>query len=205
MQERQRIRMDLHDGVMQSLYGIGLLLDDVAERVEEEPTYAKMQLGHAVGRLNSAIADLRGYVVGLRPLQASDRPLAESLAELAKETRANALIEVELHVSADAASRLDRARREAVYYVAADALGNVARHARARHATVTLGTREDRAVVLEVADDGIGFDTAKSDAGHGLHNMRERAFAVGGTLDVSSSSGGGVRVRLALPSAGEKE
>jgi len=143
-------------------------------------------------------------VVGLRPLQASDRPLAESLAELAKETRANALIEVDLNVSPDAAARLDRARREAVYYVAADALGNVARHAHARHATMTLGAQGDR-VVLEVADDGIGFDTAKSDVGHGLHNMRERAFAVGGTLDLSASAGGGVRVRLALPSAREKE
>jgi signal transduction histidine kinase len=197
-EERHRIRMDLHDGVMQSLYGVGLLLEDVAERVGEEPAYAKSQLGRAVDRLNAAIADLRGYVLGLRPVEASDQPLAESLALLADQARSNALIDVAVDVSAEAAERLDRSRREAAYYIAADALGNIARHARARHASVSLQSR-DGAVVLQITDDGVGFDDAASAAGHGLHNMRQRAFAVGGTLDVTSVPGSGSRIRLELP------
>jgi signal transduction histidine kinase len=203
--ERHRIRMDLHDGVMQSLYGLGLLLEDVADRVGDEPDYAKSQLGRAVDRLNAAIADLRGYVVGLGAVQASDKPLTESLALLADQARSSARIDVELDVSPEAARRLSGIRREAAYYIAADALGNIARHARARHATVTL-RGADGNVVLDITDDGVGFDDAASATGHGLHNMRQRAFAVGGTLDVTSVPGTGSRVRLELPAnAGARE
>ncbi len=204
LEERERIRMDLHDGVMQALYGVGLLLEDVAYRLIEEPEHAKSQLGHAVDRLNAAIADLRGYVLGLRPIQASDQPLTESLALLADQARSNALIEVDVDVSPDAAARLDRARREAAYYIAADALGNVARHARARRASVRLFASDGR-VVLQIADDGVGFDFTSSTLGHGLHNMRQRAFAVGATLDVHSAPGAGARVRLELPAALEEK
>ncbi len=198
LEERQRIRMDLHDGVMQSLYGVSLLLEDVADRVADEPEHARVQLQRSVDRLNAAIADLRGYVLGLRPVQASDQPLTESLALLADQARSNALLDVEVDIAPDAATTLDRPRREAAYYIAADALGNVARHARARHASVQL-YRRDGSVVLEISDDGVGFDLAQSPSGHGLHNMRERAFAVGGTLDLRSAPGAGTRVRLELP------
>jgi signal transduction histidine kinase len=200
LEERHRIRMDLHDGVMQSLYGIGLLIEDVAERLQEEPEHSKAQLGRAVDRLNAAIADLRGYVLGLRPVQASDQPLSESLALLAEQARSNALIDVDVDIASDAAARLDRARREAAYYIAADALGNIARHARARHASVHL-FGNDGTVVLQITDDGVGFDFETSTTGHGLHNMRERAFAVGATLQVHSTPGAGARVRLELPAA----
>ena len=203
LEERQRIRMDLHDGVMQSLYGVGLLLEDVADRVGEEPEYAKTQLGRAVDRLNAAIADLRGYVLGLRPVQASDQPLAQSLALLADQARSNALIDVDVDVSSIAASSLDHARREAAYYIAADALGNIARHARARHASVAL-FENDGTVVLQITDDGVGFADDPNAAGHGLHNMRQRAFAVGGTLHIESQPGSGARVRLTLPKKAEE-
>lgn len=204
LEERQRIRMDLHDGVMQSLYGVGLLLEDVAERVATEPAKAKVQLWRSVDRLNAAIADLRGYVLGLRQVQASDQPLTESLPLLAEQARSNALIDIDVHVSPDAARRLDQPRREAAYYIAADALGNIARHARARHASVRLSD-ENGTVVLQIADDGVGFDFEASTTGHGLHNMRERAFAVGGTLRVESQPGRGARVRLELPALEERD
>jgi len=198
LEERQRIRMDLHDGVMQSLYGVGLLLEDVAERVDMDPAHAKEQLWHSIDRLNAAIADLRGYVLGLRQVQASDQPLTESLPLLADQARSNALIDVDVQISPDAARALDRPRREAAYYIAADALGNIARHARARHASVQLFD-ENGSVILLIADDGVGFDFEESTTGHGLHNMRERAFAVGGTLRVESQPGRGARVRFELP------
>jgi len=202
LEERNRIRMDLHDGVMQSLYGVGLLLEDVADRLADEPEHARAQLVRSVDRLNAAIADLRGYVLGLRPISASDHPLEESLALLAEQARSNALIDVQLDVAPGSASELDRVRREAAYYIAADALGNIARHARARHAWVQLFA-DDGKVVLEIADDGVGFKLDPNVAGHGLHNMRERAFQVGGTLEIESTPGRGARVRLELPAAPE--
>ncbi len=203
LEERQRIRMDLHDGVMQSLYGVGLLLEDIADRVDSEPARAKDQLWRSIDRLNAAIADLRGYVLGLRQVQASDQPLTESLPLLAEQARSNALIDVDVQVSPEAARRLDQPRREAAYYIAADALGNIARHARARRAWVRLFD-ENGSVVLQIADDGVGFDFEATTTGHGLHNMRERAFAVGGTLRVESQPGRGARVRLELPELEER-
>ena len=200
LEERNRIRMDLHDGVMQSLYGVGLLLEDVAERVAEEPELAKTQLLRSVDRLNAAIADLRGYVLGLKPIQAGEQPLSESLRLLAEQAASNALLEVSVSVDAAVAASLGGATREAAYYVAADALGNVARHARARHATVRLYA-SDETVVLEIADDGVGFQLNAAGTGHGVDNMRERAAAVGATLAVETGPGRGTRVRLELPAA----
>jgi signal transduction histidine kinase len=141
---------------------------------------------------------LRSYVLGLRPVRGSDRPLTESLATLAEQARSNALLEVEVAVSDDAAETLDRAAREATFYIAADALGNVARHARAQRASLRLFLR-DSYVVLEVTDNGVGFDYAHATEGHGLRNMRERAFAVGGQLHVEAAPGSGSRLRFEVP------
>ena len=198
LEERNRIRMDLHDGVMQSLYGVGLLLEDAAERMHEEPEQSKRQLWRSIDRLNAAIADLRGYVIGLRPIEAANQPLGQSLAMLAEQARSNALLDVEVDINEGVPEQLDRPRSEAAYYIAADALGNIARHARARHASLRF-YEDEGAIVLEVSDDGVGFDYESATSGHGLGNMRERAFAVGGTLRVESRPGHGARVRLELP------
>jgi signal transduction histidine kinase len=198
LEERHRIGMDLHDGAIQSLYAISLQLEDAAARNEREPAAAREVLLRAVDRLNAAIADLRSYVLGLRPIRGSDRPLTESLPTLAEQARTNALLDVDVRVSDEAARALDGPRREAAFYIAADAMGNVARHARAQRAQLRL-TLQDSRVVLEVADDGVGFDYARATEGHGLRNMRERAFAVGGQLHVETAPGRGSRLRFEIP------
>lgn len=198
LEERHRIGMDLHDGAIQSLYGLGLLLEGAAERIERDPAAAREVIVRGVDRLNAAIADLRSYVLGLRPVRGSDRPLTESLPTLAEQARSNALLEVEVTVSDEAAESLDRAAREATFYIAADALGNVARHARAQRASLRLFVR-DFHVVLEVTDNGVGFDYAHATEGHGLRNMRERAFAVGGQFHVDAAPGTGSRLRFEVP------
>ena len=202
LEERHRIGMDLHDGAIQSLYGLGLLIEDAAERVEAAPAEAKTQLGKAVDRLNAAIADLRNYVLGLRPIRGSDRPLHESLPTLASQIGTNALLRVDVSVDPAAESSLDQAAREAVFYVAADALGNVARHARARHAGLSLRL-DGGTVVLEVVDDGVGYDTASAVSGFGLRNIRERAFQAGARLDVTSTPGAGTRLVMRIPARTE--
>ncbi|MEK6227186.1 MAG: GAF domain-containing sensor histidine kinase [Chloroflexota bacterium] len=197
-EERHRIGMDLHDGVIQSLYGVSLQLEDAGERLVAEPDAARKVLDRAVDRLNASIADLRNYVLDLGPVRGSDRPLTESLPTLAAQARTNALLDVDVLVSPEAAAALDGVGREAIFFIAADALGNVQRHARARRASVRLFL-EEPSVVLEVADDGVGFDHERAVDGHGLHNMRERAFSAGGRLSVQTSPGGGSRVRFEMP------
>lgn len=198
LEERHRIGMDLHDGAIQSLYGLGLLLEGAADQIEREPVEARAVLIRAVDRLNGAIADLRGYVLGLRPIRGSDRPLAESLPTLAQQTATNALLDVDVHIDPEAESGLDRATREAIFYVAADALGNVARHARARRVVLAL-RRENEAVVLDIQDDGVGFEVDGAVGGLGLRNMRERAFNAGARLDLESHPGSGTRLLLRIP------
>ena len=197
LEERHRIGMDLHDGAIQSLYGLGLLIEDASARIDGSPQEAKTQLGRAVDRLNAAIADLRGYVLGLRPIHGSDGLLRGSLSSLAQHIAINALLEVDVRIDVEAEDRLDAGAREAIFYVAADALGNVARHARARHVTLSLRA-EDGAVVLEIADDGVGFEPDGAVAGLGLRNMRERAFNIGARLDVESRPGAGTRLVLRM-------
>jgi signal transduction histidine kinase len=204
LEERHRIGMDLHDGAIQSLYGLGLMLEDAAERLAKEPAASREVVLRAVDRLNAAIADLRSYVLGLRPIRGSDRPLTESLPTLADQARSNALLDVDVAVADAASGALDSAGREAIFYIAADALGNVARHARAQRASLRLFL-DDSKVVLEVADNGVGFDYARATEGHGLRNMRERAFAVGGQLLVDAAPGGGSRLRFEIPVRSEVE
>src|SRR3989442_15707314 len=95
LEERQRIGMELHDGAIQSLYGVGLLLEDAAVRLETEPEEAKGALARGVDRLNAAIAELRGFMLGLRQKAVTpDPPLTESLPRLAERAGGNALIRV---------------------------------------------------------------------------------------------------------------
>jgi signal transduction histidine kinase len=190
--------MDLHDGAIQSLYGLALQLELASEQVDSAPEEAKERLGRTVDRLNAAIADLRNYVLGLRPIRGSDRPLSESLPTLASQIATNALLDVNVSVEPTAEAGLDAAGREAVFYVAADALGNVARHARARRVALSL-RRDGGAIILEIADDGVGYDTTTSVGGLGLRNMRERAFNAGARLDVTSAPGAGTRLQMRIP------
>lgn len=198
LEERHRIGMDLHDGAIQSLYGLGLIIEDASSMIDDAPHESKAQLGRAVDRLNAAIADLRSYVLGLRPIRGSDRPLQESLKTLAGQIATNALLVAEATIDPEAEASLDDSGREAVFYVAADALGNVARHARARRAGLSL-YREGQQVVLEVVDDGVGFDTAASVHGLGLRNMRQRAFNIGADLEMISTPGAGTRLQMRIP------
>jgi signal transduction histidine kinase len=198
LEERHRIGMDLHDGAIQSLYGLALQLELASEQVDSAPEEAKERLGRTVDRLNAAIADLRNYVLGLRPIRGSDRPLSESLPTLASQIATNALLDVNVSVEPTAEAGLDAAGREAVFYVAADALGNVARHARARRVALSL-RRDGGAIILEIADDGVGYDTTTSVGGLGLRNMRERAFNAGARLDVTSAPGAGTRLQMRIP------
>ena len=198
LEERHRIGMDLHDGAIQSLYGLGLLIEDASSQIESAPNDARAHLGRAVDRLNAAIADLRSYVLGLRPIRGSDRPLRESLTTLASQIATNALLIADAKIAPEAEASLDEAGREAVFYVAADALGNVARHARARHAGLSL-YQDGQLVVLEVVDDGVGYDTTAAVSGLGLRNMRQRAFNAGARLEVTSTPGAGTRLQMRIP------
>ena len=199
LEERNRIGIDLHDGAIQSLYGVSLVIEDAADRVAAEPYAARQALTKAVDRLNATIADLRAYVLGLKPVSMEGTSLRESLQGLAASARSSALVAVTVDVdgSVDA---LEPKLAENVFYIAAGAIANVVRHARARRAAV--GVRRDgEHVVLTVGDDGVGFDAATTREGNGLRGIAERVRGIGGALAIESAPGEGTRVRVEIPAA----
>lgn len=198
VEERERIGRDLHDGVIQRMYGVALGLDDVAELATRDPAAAGERIDHAIEALHEAIAEVRTFIYGLRPGLDSEGSLGSALESLAEETRLNTTIQID--VAAPRIANLSPVMRGELLSIAREALSNVVRHAGATRATIEVAA-SDRELRLEIADDGAGFDvTAPApDGHHGLANMRRRAESLGGTMVAESASGAGARIIVTVP------
>lgn len=200
MEERERIGMDLHDGIIQSIYAVGLALDYARYAVEDNPDMALGKIEQAIDGLNNAIRDIRSYILDLRPRQLRGEDLISGLHRLLHEFRANSNTEVKLVVSDDILTDLPPDNASTLFHICQEALANIAKHARADKAEVRLWTTSER-VLLEILDDGKGFSPREKDAtiGHGLSNMQTRAHRVGGEMEVNSDSGKGTTVLAWVP------
>jgi len=196
MDDRERIAKELHDGVIQSLFAVGMGLQGTALLVTDE-TLARRIEG-AVEELDRVILDLRNYIFGLRPGILAGGRLDVALRRLGEEfeerTGVVTVVEVDARAAADLANHA-----EDLVQLAREALSNVGRHAGATTVRLAL-VREEGAAVLLVDDDGRGFDvSADAGRGNGLVNMRDRAARMGGRLDISSVPGDGTVLRLVVP------
>ena len=200
LEERERIAMDLHDDIIQSIYGVGLGLEDLKARLTEEPPAAlEEHVERAVGRLEAVVRDIRAYIGGLQ--SGEKPPLAERIEGLLGEFgEADSPLSVSFAIHAEAAERLSPAQGESLINVLHEALSNARRHAGAGKVEVSLAEEQGR-VLLRVRDDGVGFDAGARSTGNGLHNMRERAIAGQGSLRLESKPGQGTTVILDLPLA----
>jgi signal transduction histidine kinase len=194
MEERERIAKELHDGVIQSLFAVGMRLQGTALLTGSPETATRIE--GTVGELDRVITDLRNYIFGLRPGILADRRLDQALRELGEEIQSRSPARVEVEVDAEVAASVS-SRSHHIVQLTREALSNVARHAQATHSVVRLARRGTTAV-LTIEDDGVGFDVRGDSAGNGLRNMRERASAMGGTLRVTSRTGKGTKLRLTL-------
>lgn len=201
LEERERIGMDLHDGIIQSIYAVGLALDYARVSMDEKPQAAQEKIEQAIEGLNSAIRDIRSYILDLRPRQFNEAEnLMRSLGRLVDEFRANSNTEIQLTGSEAAESNLPPSHANALFHICQEALANVAKHAKAHHVEISLWVTDER-VLLEIADDGKGLDLTKMSAtlGHGLSNMHRRARKVGGDVEFSSVPGEGTTVLAWVP------
>jgi len=200
LEERERIGMDLHDGIIQSIYAVGLTLEYCNLLLDEDPSSAKGQLGQAISGLNEVIRDIRNYILDLRPQRFQGKDLPSGLFELIRAFRANTLIQADLQVDMDGDVALLPSQASGLFHVAQEALANVAKHARARQVSVLL-SRDKTYVTLTVRDNGQGFDPSRVAAyeGHGLRNMDARAHTLGGKLSVESEIGKGTTVKVTVP------
>ena len=200
LEERERFGMDLHDGVIQSIYGVGLALENARHLLREEPQTAENYLQKAMEDLNRTIRDIRNYILDLRPRQLRGESLIEGLGRLISEFRQNTKIEISLAGPKDLLSDLPQINAMALFHICQEALANIAKHANASKVTIDLWTTSDRAL-LEVHDDGQGFDLDKANktVGHGLANMQTRVTNVGGDVDIISAPGEGTTILAWVP------
>ena len=200
LEERDRIGMDLHDGIIQSIYGVGLSLESVLHAMEDHPQAAKELLKRSMDGLNHVIRDIRSYILDLRPRKMGDDGLLSGIKRLMAEFRANTLVEISL-TSGDAdLNVLPEAQAMALFHICQESLANVAKHARAKNVQISLWSTEDR-MLMEISDDGNGFnmENMNINIGHGLANMQTRAHSVGGDVDISSLLNEGSTILVWVP------
>jgi len=200
LEERERIGMDLHDGIIQAIYGVGLSLESALHSFEDEPEDAKTRVQHSIEGLNQAIRDLRGYILDLRPRQMGSEGLMGGLNRLITEFRANTFAQVQLSGNENELKDLPQVYSMALFHISQEALANVAKHAKAKQVDISLWSTDER-VLMEIHDDGKGFEMEKMSVtiGHGLANMQTRARAIGGDVDISSAFGEGTTVLAWVP------
>jgi signal transduction histidine kinase len=186
---RRRLERDLHDGAQQRFVIAALTLERAAARATGTP--AGPLVAEALDQVRQGLAELRELAHGIHPAALSERGLAAALTGLV----ARSPLPVELRVSPERAAPTVEA---AIYFTVAEALTNIAKHAHATWASVTVDVT-DGALVAEIVDDGIGG--AGPTSGSGLCGLADRMEAVGGTLTVESPPGGGTRVRAYAPRA----
>jgi signal transduction histidine kinase len=204
LEERERIGMDLHDGIIQSIYAVGLVLEHAKLLAEEDPKYTQVRIQQAIKDLNATIRDIRSYILDLRPRQLGNENLMMGLKRLVMEYRANTLSEATLSGASDDLDDLQQDQALALFHICQESLANIAKHAGAKKVEISIWRTGER-VLMEVRDDGGGFDTEKMalTLGHGLSNIHTRAHNVGGDVEISSAIGEGTSILAWVPRLGK--
>lgn len=200
MDERERIAKELHDGVIQSLFAVGMGLQGTALMTSSPDQAARIE--EAVGELDRVIRDLRNYIFGLRPGILADRQLDDALRALGDEVQARSGPKVTVDVDGALAADMS-GRSHEIVQLTREALSNVVRHANAKTAIVRL-VRVGRGGLLGIEDDGTGFDPRLDSGGNGLRNMRERASSLGGKLRITSKNGRGTNLQITFPVSADR-
>jgi len=196
VEERQRIGMDLHDGTIQQLYAIGLMLESVIAMLgEESNAAARNRLDRAADQLNQTIDNIRHYIFDLR----SETPglaLPEALMQIATQIGVQPITRIDMQT--DAWQRLTRDQTAALWHIAREVFSNAARHAHPHKILVTVGSEPGGSVLIQFRDDGEGFDAQQEfdESHHGLRNMRIRARQQHGDLQILSARGKGTTVQV---------
>jgi signal transduction histidine kinase len=190
--ERRRVERDLHDGAQQRLVALALNLRMARAKLDDDPAVAAGLLEGATLELAAATEELRELARGLHPPVLTDRGLVAALEALAGRSP------IPVSVEADVAERAPPSAEAAAYFVAAEALTNVVRHAHAQRAVVRVD-RPDGRLCVEIRDDGRGG--ADPTGGSGLRGLSDRVVALDGSLEVESHPGRGTVVRAVIPVA----
>jgi signal transduction histidine kinase len=198
LEERQRLARELHDSVSQALFGITLGARTARTLLDRDPAQAAQPLEYAMSLAEAALAEMRTLIFELRPESLANEGLMVALEKLAVAARTRHHIEVSMTLIDEPPISLDA--KEALYRIAQEALQNVVRHAQATEVTLSVTQNEADELVLDIRDNGIGFDPSESFPGRlGLNSMRERVMRLGGVFTLESTPDQGTHIRASIP------
>ncbi|MDQ3547575.1 MAG: PAS domain S-box protein [Chloroflexota bacterium] len=194
LEERQRLARELHDSVSQALYGIGLGARTARAQLDRDPSQAIAPLDYVLQLAEAGMAEMRALIFELRPESLEHEGLVAALEKQAAATSARHSIAVDLQLASEPDIALDI--KEMLYRVAQEAMHNTVKHAHATAIELRLTISNDR-LLLDVSDNGRGFDATASFPGHlGLVSMRERAARAGGHASIASTPGAGTQIHV---------
>jgi signal transduction histidine kinase len=192
LEERERISMELHDSVIQSLYAIGMELQLLRAEISQPDL-----LDSPITHLDSVIAEIRQYILNLKSAVAHQQTVRQSI--VARLERLHIPPSLRIEISApENYPPFDAPTFDSICQICTEAASNAIRHAQATELSVTIAEQE-RLFIMTIADNGTGFNTAESPKGLGLTNIERRAERLGGRIEVRSSEGKGTQVILTVP------
>ena len=201
LEERQHLARELHDTLSQNLYGVALGAHTALTLLDTDKTKVVEAVEYILALADSGLTELRALIFDLRPESLAMEGLVTALAKQSAAMQTRYGIEMRADLCAEPDVPLEI--KEAIYRIAQEALHNAVKHAQASRLDLRL-YRSSQSIVLEISDNGMGFDPSIAFPGHlGLRSMHERATRLGGTLAINSSPHDGTRVCAQFPSPGE--
>lgn len=198
LEERDRIAKELHDGVIQSIYSVGLSLQGSSGLLEQDAARAKTRIDEAITELDNVIRDVRSYIFELHPKEMDEKGLMTAIRGLARDLEVNTLAHVAIDLNESVCREIASEVQAEMIQITREILANVARHAAASEVAIRIkgeaGTAE-----LSIEDNGVGFDPKSVARGFGLTNIEERARRIGGKVEILLRQPKGTRHVVRIP------
>ena len=202
---RRKLARDLHDGPTQSVAALAMRVNFARRLMEKDPRSAAEELYKVEDLARRTTKEIRHMLFTLRPLVLESQGLVAALQSMAVKMDETYNQKVQIEAEPDIVSQLEMSRQGVIFYIAEEAVNNARKHAQAAHVWIRLKQSGEELVLLEVEDDGVGFNSQEIEGDYssrgslGLVNMRERAELVNGVLSIESAEGKGTRIRLLIP------
>lgn len=198
LEERERIAKELHDGVIQSIYSVGLSLQGSTSMMTRDPALAAERIEQAISELDNVVRDVRSYIFELRPHVVEEKGLDEAILELLRDLEVNTLAGTSVDIASGILEDLDEEQQRHLIQIVREALSNIARHGQASEVGL-VASREDGELTIVITDNGIGFDPEEVKRGHGLTNIEQRARRLGGVIEMKPRDPKGMAFVIRIP------
>jgi len=201
--ERNRIARDMHDGLVQYVYALGLQLEHARDLALTEPDAVAPVLTSSIQQTNHVLSEMRTFLYQLRPILMKEKEIGQWVLDLCRQFQQATGVALQAEVGTPAGQELSAEISIALFRIIQEALANIYKHAHAAKASVSLDFSADGAKLV-IEDDGRGFDVEARpepgiERGHGLTNIQERVRELGARLQLESAPGAGTRLEAVFP------